>query len=183
MCLSFQSQLGYYGPSYSSLYCVTHIETLQLWDVPEARLLQCILWALTLYLNTSYCNTKQGISRDCWYSFTSSPSTRNYDSLPSWITGKYDKKLWLHQQKKKKAKKIELEAKQLLCRCITLFGKFLSRPCMTTKFFKSSLENAKRKTIHFTISYNIYLSLDAVPFLQFQPNFLTFNSQVSWNNC
>ncbi|CAH3029289.1 unnamed protein product [Porites evermanni] len=32
------SQLGYFGPSYSSLYCVTHIETLQLWDVPETTM-------------------------------------------------------------------------------------------------------------------------------------------------
>ena len=63
-CLPFQSQLGYYGPSYSSLYCVTHIETLQLWDVPEARLLLCILWALTLHLNTSFSNTNIVIRGD-----------------------------------------------------------------------------------------------------------------------
>jgi len=31
-------QIGYYGQTFTCLYCLTHIETLQLWDIPKATM-------------------------------------------------------------------------------------------------------------------------------------------------
>ncbi|XP_068691830.1 WD repeat-containing protein 89-like [Montipora foliosa] len=32
------SQIGFYGPTFNNLYCLTHIETLQLWNIPESTM-------------------------------------------------------------------------------------------------------------------------------------------------
>lgn len=38
LALLFQSQIGFYGDGNNKLYCITHIETLLLWDINEVKI-------------------------------------------------------------------------------------------------------------------------------------------------